>query len=407
MKPRRKEFDLAPRSSAANAAPAALAEPAPASLPAPVPASTPPVPALRILLLEDSPAHVELTEHVLRHSGLDFAFSWVDNRDDFTAELQRHPPDLILSDYSLPGFDGSAALEIAKELTPDIPFIFVTGTLGEEVAIETLKQGATDYVLKTRLNRLVPAVKRALREAQERRERQRAEDKLRRSHEQLRALTGYLQYVREEERSRIAREVHDELGQNLTGLKLDLSYLAGRLRGSARALLPKVKEMSAQVDATIQNVRRIATELRPAVLDSLGLVAAIEWQANEFQNRTGIRCEVKIELKEAIWDQNFSTVCFRIFQETLTNIIRHAQATRVDVRLAESEGQLVLTVRDNGRGISEKEIVNTRSIGLIGMKERAAQVGGEVFFFGLPGRGTTVTMRVPLPNSAPLEGIRS
>ncbi|HEY3755931.1 MAG TPA: response regulator [Opitutaceae bacterium] len=417
MKLRRKEFEVTARLPATvqpvaappppPSPPAALPAPAAAAIPAPAPASAPPVPGLRILLLEDSPAHVELTEHVLRHSGLDFAFSWVDNRDDFTKELTAHAPDLILSDYSLPGFDGNAALEIAKEIAPDIPFIFVTGTLGEEVAIETLKQGATDYVLKTRLNRLVPAVKRALREAQERRERHRAEDKLRRSHEQLRALTGYLQYVREEERSRIAREVHDELGQNLTGLKLDLSFLAGRLKGTGRTLLPKIKEMSAQVDATIQNVRRIATELRPAVLDSLGLIAAIEWQANEFQSRTGIRCEVKIDLKEAIWDQNFSTVCFRIFQETLTNIIRHAQATRVDVRLAESEGQLVLTVRDNGRGISEKEIINTRSIGLIGMKERAAQVGGEVFFFGLPGRGTTVTMRVPLPSAAPPEGFRS
>lgn len=362
---------------------------------------------LRILVLEDSPAHVELTEHVLRHSGLDFAFSAVDTREGFEAELRRQKPDLILSDYSLPGFDGSAALEIAKQMAPDVPFIFVTGTLGEEVAIETLKQGATDYVLKTRLNRLVPAVRRALREAQERRERHRAEEKLRRSHEQLRALTGYLQYVREEERSRIAREVHDELGQNLTGLKLDLSFLASRLKGSARALLPKVKELTNQVDVTIQNVRRIATELRPPILDSLGLVAAIEWQANEFQNRTGIRCTVKTEVKESLWDGNFSTACFRIFQETLTNIIRHAQATRVEVKLAESEGQLVLTVRDNGRGISEKEIVNTRSIGLIGMKERAAQVGGEVFFFGLPGRGTTVTMRVPLPASTTPEELHS
>ncbi|MGH7996242.1 MAG: response regulator [Opitutaceae bacterium] len=365
----------------------------------PAAGEAPPEPAfkgeLRILLLEDSAAHVELTEHVLRHSGLDVSFVAVDQRAAFETELRR-PPDLILSDYSLPGFDGSAALQIAKQLAPDVPFIFVTGTLGEEVAIETLKQGATDYVLKTRLNRLVPAVKRALLEAQERRERQRAEEKLRRSHEQLRALTGYLQYVREEERTRIAREVHDELGQNLTSLKLDLSWLAGRLRGS-RVLLPKIKAMSAQVDATIQNIRRIATELRPAVLDSLGLVAAIEWQASEFQTRTGIRCQLKLDLKEAIWDRNFSTVCFRIFQETLTNIIRHAEASRVDVRLSEHDGQLVLTVRDNGRGISEKEIVNSRSIGLIGMKERAAQVGGEVFFFGVPGRGTTVTMRVPLP----------
>lgn len=391
MKPRRSEWAQAERAPPA----------APAGRPADEAQGEPAFAGeLRILLLEDSAAHVELTEHVLRHAGLDVSFAAVDNRADFEAELGRRPPDLILSDYSLPGFDGSAALQIAKRVAPDVPFIFVTGTLGEEVAIETLKQGATDYVLKTRLNRLVPAVKRALREAQERRERQRAEEKLRRSHEQLRALTGYLQYVREEERTRIAREVHDELGQNLTSLKLDLSWLAGQLRGT-RAVLPKIKAMSTQVDATIQNIRRIATELRPAVLDSLGLVAAIEWQASEFQTRTGIRCRVKLDLSEAIWDRNFSTVCFRIFQETLTNIIRHAQATRVEVHLAEHEGHLLLTVRDNGRGISEKEIANSRSIGLIGMKERAAQVGGEVFFFGIPGRGTTVTMRVPLPTQPP------
>jgi signal transduction histidine kinase len=158
--------------------------------------------------------------------------------------------------------------------------------------------------------------------------------------------------------------------------------------------------MSAGVDDTIHTVRRIATELRPGVLDSLGLAAAIEWQALDFQQRTGIRCEVKIEVKEAIWDQEFSTICFRIYQETLTNIIRHSKATHVDVRLAQIGNELVLTVRDNGRGISEKEIINARSIGLIGMRERVAQVGGEVFFFGLPGRGTTVTMRVPMPKAA-------
>jgi signal transduction histidine kinase len=263
-----------------------------------------------------------------------------------------------------------------------------------------LKQGATDYVLKTHLTRLVPAVQRALSEARERRERHHAEERLRASHEQLRALTAYLHYVREEERTRIAREVHDELGQALTGLKLDISLIAARRRGGARPLLRKIKEMSARIDATIQTVRRISTELRPAILDSLGLVAAIEWQAEEFQKRTGILCEVRIEVKEWLWDQDFKTVCFRIFQETLTNVIRHAKASRVDISLVESEGKLVLTVRDNGRGISEKNIGDVGSIGIIGMKERAAQVGGEVFFFGLPGKGTTVTMRAPMPQTA-------
>jgi signal transduction histidine kinase len=155
--------------------------------------------------------------------------------------------------------------------------------------------------------------------------------------------------------------------------------------------------MSAHIDETIHAIRRIATELRPGVLDSLGLAAAIEWQAADFQERTGIRCDVRIEVADVTWDKDVSTACFRIFQETLTNIIRHANASRVEVRLAQDEQELLLTVRDNGRGISEREIIHTRSIGLIGMKERAAQVGGEVFFFGLPGRGTTVSLRVPLP----------
>src|SRR5581483_10613149 len=228
---------------------------------------------------------------------------------------------MILSDYAMPAFDGYTALAIAKEKVPNIPFIFVTGTMGEEVAIETLKKGATDYVLKTRLARLVPAVQRALREAEERRERQRAEEKLRRSHEQLRSLTTYLQYVREEERTRIAREVHDELGQALTGLKLDMSWLAGHLPKGNRTLQQKARTLSSGIDTTIQTVRRISTDLRPGILDNLGLVAAIEWQAQEFQLRTGILCTATTMVAETMWDQEFSTAFFRIFQETLTNII--------------------------------------------------------------------------------------
>jgi signal transduction histidine kinase len=366
-------------------------------------AARPPA-ALRILLVEDSAADVALIKGMLRILGREISVIDVDTREAFEAELSRRPPHLILSDYSLPTFDGRQALEIAQQIAPHVPFIFVTGTLGEEVAIDMLKQGATDYVLKNRLSRLVPAVSRALSEAEQRREREQSEERLRHSHDQLRALTGHLQFVREEERTRIAREVHDELGQALTGLKLDLSWLSGKFHG-ARGLQHKLKTMSGQIDATIHTVRRIATELRPGVLDSLGLAAAIEWQGADFQERTGIRCEVKIDVREPIQGRDFSTACFRIFQETLTNIIRHAKATRVNVHLEQDDHELILTVQDNGRGITEREIVHARSIGLIGMKERAAQVGGEVFFFGLPERGTTVTMRVPLPAArAPIRG---
>src|SRR5947208_5036278 len=183
---------------------------------------------IRILLLEDSATDAELVRYALRQGGLAFSLEHVDNKTNYTNRLDKAAPDLILSDFSLPSLDGYAALAIAREKCPDVPFIFVTGTLGEEVAIETLKKGATDYVLKTRLSRLVPSIHRALREARERAERKRAERQLRESHEQLRALSAYLQRVREEERTRIAREVHDELGEALTGLKLELWRLGGR-----------------------------------------------------------------------------------------------------------------------------------------------------------------------------------
>src|SRR5438876_7841141 len=161
-------------------------------------------------MLEDNDADAELNERTMREGGLHFVARRVQKKADFVRELKKHPPDLILSDYALPSFDGLAALAIAREKCPDIPLIFVTGTMGEEVAIGTLKNGATDYVIKHRLQRLVPSVHRALREAQERAERKRAERQLRESHKQLRGLCAYLQTVREEERTRIAREVHDE-----------------------------------------------------------------------------------------------------------------------------------------------------------------------------------------------------
>jgi signal transduction histidine kinase len=351
---------------------------------------------IHILMLEDNAADAELSKHTLRQSGIAHRAVRVETEADFIRELEQHPPDLILSDYALPGFDGYAALDIAKRIRPDTPFIFVTGTLGEEVAIETLKNGATDYVLKHRLARLVPSVHRAMREAQGRSERRRAEERLRESHAQLRALSLYLQHVREEERTRIAREVHDELGQALTSYKLDLSWLASRLPRNLKPLIEKTKALSSHIDSTIQTVRRIASELRPGILDYLGLVAALEWQANEFQTRTGIKCEVRAAVHEPQLEPDLATAFFRIFQETLTNVIRHAGATRVLVHLKEVAGRGILEVQDNGRGITAEEISNPSSMGLLGMRERAALLGGEFTIGRLRRGGTKVTVALPL-----------
>jgi signal transduction histidine kinase len=352
--------------------------------------------AIRILMVEDNPADAELVKHALRKDGLTFLLERVETREEYRQALEKNPPDVILSDYALPTFDGHAALTIAQEKHPYVPFIFVTGTMGEEVAIETLKNGATDYVLKLRLSRLAPAVHRALRETRERADRREALEQLRQSHEQLRALSIYLQHIREEERIRISRAVHDELGQALTGLKIDLSWLGSKLPRKMEPLITKTREMTDHIDETIKTVRRISTELRPGILDHLGLVAAIEWQANEFQSRTGIQCKCGSSLRRTILEEELNTAFFRIFQETLTNIIRHANATRVEVRLAEVRNRLTLEVKDNGCGITHEQIANVHSIGLLGMRERAALLGGEVNIRGTPGRGTHVTVTIPL-----------
>ncbi len=359
---------------------------------------------IRILMLEDDTADAELTKFALRNGGLNFSLARVETREEYLRELKHRPPELILSDYSLPGFNGHDALSLALEQCPETPFIFVTGTMGEEVAIETLKSGATDYVLKTRLSRLMPAVTRALREAEERTQHRRAEAQLRESHRQLRALSFYLQSVREEERTRIAREVHDELGQALTSCKLDLSWIASKLPKDLKPLLEKTRALTSHIDSTIQMVRRISSELRPGVLDHLGLVAALEWQANEFQNRTGIKCDVTSNLRDALLDQDLSTTFFRIFQETLTNVIRHAGATQVTVDLREQDGRISLEVKDNGRGISRTEASNGKSMGLLGMRERAALLGG-IFRIGrtAQGHGTRVGVSIPLQRSRSIQ----
>jgi len=234
-------------------------------------------------------------------------------------------------------------------------------------------------------------------------ERRQVEEQLRSSREQLRNLAAYIQSVREEERTKIAREIHDELGQALTGLKMNLSWLDKKLSEAGdvvpRSLLEEITSMSKLVDTTIQTVREISTELRPGVLDDLGLTAAIEWQLQEFQTRTGIRCNFTSSPENITLDQDRSTAIFRIFQETLINVARHANATRVDISLKEEADNLILEVRDNGKGITESGISNSKSLGLLGMRERALFLGGEVKISGTPGKGTTITVRVPLKRS--------
>jgi PAS domain S-box-containing protein len=227
-------------------------------------------------------------------------------------------------------------------------------------------------------------------------ETKRAEQELRASGEQLRNLTAHLQFVREEERARISREVHDELGQSLTAVKMDLAWLAGRLPQRDGPMLKRIRSTQQLADSIIQSIRRISTELRPAVLD-LGLAAAVEWQVQEFEARSGIRCKVRLLTRQVV-ASNASTAMFRIFQETLTNVARHAKATRAEVVLQKQRDRLVLLIHDNGRGFDQADPSLSKSLGLLGMRERAAILGGRVSISSAPGKGTTVTAWIPLPS---------
>jgi signal transduction histidine kinase/CheY-like chemotaxis protein len=211
----------------------------------------------------------------------------------------------------------------------------------------------------------------------------------------LRDLAGYLETERERERTHIAREIHDEFGQALTALKMDLAWMSKRIPTGEHELVEKVGSMIELVDSSVQMVRRIATDLRPGMLDHLGLVAAIEWQAQEVATRAGFECALYLSDVGYDLDPDLSTAVFRIFQETLTNVARHAEATKIRVELAEKAGELVLIVEDNGKGITEHQVSAAKSLGLIGMQERARSWGGEVTFQAAPGRGTTVSLRVP------------
>jgi signal transduction histidine kinase len=233
-------------------------------------------------------------------------------------------------------------------------------------------------------------------------ERVRAEGQFRASLDQLRALAARLQNVREEERTSIAREIHDELGQACTAIKMDLALIGRKATKKQARLRAKVDSAIQLVDGMIVTLRRIASELRPRTLDDLGLMAALEWQSEEFESRTGIPCRVALPEEPLVLDPELSTAIFRIFQESLTNIVRHAQATRVEARLEREAGQLVFQVRDNGRGFDPQEVKARRSLGLVGMQERALLLNGEFKVDGVPGAGTTVTLRIPLaPSTLP------
>ncbi len=482
---------------------------------------------IRVLIVEDSEDDVLLLVWELKRGGYAVDYLAVDTRAAMEAALRAGPWDIVISDYSMPDFSGLEALATLRAQALDVPFIIVSGNIGEDVAVEAMKAGAHDYVMKKNLSRLIPALNRELREADVRRARLRAEHELRenearfraiasnipgtvyqfmlrsdgaasfpyvsgdcarllgvgpeallanaavfrdlihpgdrqsydralarsaehltdlnwegqiqlpgseeikwinlrssprrlddnallwegviwnitqsklaeieirRSRQQLQELSDHIQKVKEDERARIAREIHDDIGGNLTAIKIDLLWLTNRLPGDAKALHEKAAAIERLVDRTMETTQRISRDLRPGILD-LGLIAAIEWQVEDFQRRMGIPCELVTSDDELNLDQDLCVAIFRIFQETLTNISKYAEATRVDVSLVAGDNVVVLEVVDNGRGIAREQLSKPGSFGIRGIKERARSLHGEVEVEGVPGVGTRIKVEIPL-----------
>ncbi|MBN2289728.1 MAG: hypothetical protein JXQ83_10385, partial [Candidatus Glassbacteria bacterium] len=223
-----------------------------------------------------------------------------------------------------------------------------------------------------------------------------AEQELRKSHEELHNLTAYLQESRENERTAMAREIHDELGQALTALKIDMALLGEDIPWDLIYLNSQVKSISALIDSILNSVRRISADLRPGLLDDLGLKAAVEWQVSEYTKRTGTKCRLALTREEPDLSEEVTTNVFRIFQEAMTNIARHAGATEARISLLKKSRSLELKVKDNGYGIKDSQISASKSFGIIGMQERARFCGGKLKISGNPGKGTTLTLSIPL-----------
>jgi len=490
--------------------------------------------SLRLLQVEDSPDDAELVVAELELAGFAVEARRVDDAQGMAAALAEGTWDAVISDYSLPVFSTEAALALIKERDLDLPFIVVSGCVGDETAAALMRAGAHDFIVKDNLSRLAPAVERELREAAMRRdrkldrqriekserllrditsaigegilvqdrhgrlmfmnpeaerllgwseaelmqrdvhdcihcrrsdgtpyprgscpvqglvtsgslyrsedevfvrrdgtafpvsyvatplmeegrmvasvtafqditERKQAELELRESRRHLRELSAFLENVREAERTHIARELHDELGQQLTALRIDLDWLDAKLPEREERVAVKLATMREQVAKTVESVRRIAQDLRPGVLDDLGLAAAIEWHAEQFEGHTGITCLVRMNREEFELRDQVATAVFRIVQEALTNVARHADATRAVVSVKETGDGIRLEVSDNGKGLAPESGQGKKSYGLLGIRERVNMLGGNVTISGPEGQGVTVRAWIPFEGTGRMQ----
>jgi signal transduction histidine kinase len=331
-------------------------------------------PALRLLMVEDSPLDHELMLATLQREGLAVHTLRVQTAAQLASALASSTWDAVISDHQLPGFSSIEALEMVRAALPYCPFIIVSGVMGEDAAVVAMRRGADDYLLKGRLARLVPSLFNALAAAEARRERAATREALERSEGQLRELLAHLETVVDDERIEIAREIHDDIGSALTALRLDMNWI-GRHGDAASA--GRASQAMQTLTLVMDSALRLQQRLRPAVLDE-GLVAALRWLADDAGRRSDLTVSFHSNAERIDVDAPIALAAYRTLQESLTNIFKHAGASRVDVGLVAGPEQFSLEIADNGRGIRGPDRDKPTSFGLRGMSERAQRLGGWV-----------------------------
>ena len=354
--------------------------------------------SLRLLLIEDFEADAFLIREVLNTGGYNVVAERVEDSAGMLKALREQEFDVVISDYNLPAFSGKEALMLMLEHGYQIPFVVVSGAIGEETAVDLMKSGAHDYLMKSNLSRLVPAVKNAIRAGELQKLNTRAEQELKDSREKLRELSNHLENVREQDRANFARDLHDAVGANLTTIKMDMAQLHKCYGHLDQNLNSKLESITHLVNDSIIELRKIISELRPSILDHLGLVAAIEWQTKEFGKRYGIEMTLSVDknLEKLRIPEEIMIAIFRMFQESLTNIAKHANASNVYVSASCFNNHIRLLVKDNGCGFNPSVQDSFGHYGLLGLKERASNLQGSIAIKSAIGQGVSLSIKIPL-----------
>jgi signal transduction histidine kinase len=373
---------------------------------------------LRVLIVEDRPADAQLMIHELRRVGFEPEWQVVATEEKYREQL-RQQPDLVLSDYFLPNFDGQRALEIWQEYGQDIPFIIVSGPIGEETAADCLNQGAADYVRKDRLTRLGYAAVRALERKQLRLEAQQAMAQLRQANEQLeervvertaelahsrerlRRLNQRTVFFQEDERRRVSHELHDSAGQLLTVLQIKLALLRDDLPADPALTQAQLSEAIQAIKSVTEEIRLLAQALRPPALEHLGLNAILDGLCREVAQRSGIDIRYQGANSLPRLPETVAITFYRFLQEALNNLVAHSGATAVNSTLAAQNGVVNLLVADNGRGFDVARLMGgaddgRNGLGLLGMRERFELLGGSLQIESRPGEGTRLVASCPV-----------